>query len=204
MFNKKIPVVYKWLVVMAIQDKKYQENQTKTFNDKMNKELMTIIVAVGGTILTIIILLVKNYDGLDGGTTTSQNRNVSNESTSENDSVGSSLSRERSSSSRAANEFSQQRYPKSECGDKLPTDPNQYPVNFYPVYLQYSERSLNIVRARYCQDAYVMTRENTGIKAIQVASFSSRTRAEGFKEFIAQRVGASSEVGEPRRVESKP
>lgn len=191
---------------MAIQDKKSQNNQNATFNDKMNKELMTIIVAVGGAILTIIILLVKNYYGFDGVATSSssQNTNFSNQNNSENDSAGSSSSRERSLSSRAANDFSQQRYPKSECGDQLPTDRNQYPINFYPVYIQYSERSLNIVRARYCRDAYVMTRENTGIKTIQIASFSSRTRAEGFKEFIAQRVGASSEVGEPRRIESRP
>ncbi|MFB2917920.1 hypothetical protein [Aerosakkonema funiforme] len=45
-----------------------------------------------------------------------------------------------------------------------------------------------------------MTRKETGITAIQVGSFTTRERANLFKDFLVNKVG-NAEVGEPRIVE---
>lgn len=92
------------------------------------------------------------------------------------------------------NPFKTAVYPLSSCGDLPPADPNAYPVQFYPVFLEKSERNLQQVRARFCRDAYPMLRQDNNQEAIQVASFLSRERAELFREFLWENVGWS-EVG---------
>lgn len=98
------------------------------------------------------------------------------------------------------NLFDSVAFPRSTCGDPRPVDPSQYPVNFYPVFVPYSERNLSILRSRFCDDAYKMTRTDKGIEAIQVSSFTSYEKAEMFKDFLNKNVGGA-EVGQPTRVE---
>ncbi|MCT7979679.1 hypothetical protein [Laspinema olomoucense] len=92
------------------------------------------------------------------------------------------------------NPFKTAVYPQSSCGDLPPAEPNAYPVRFYPVFLEKSERNLQQVRARFCRDAYPMLRKDNNQEAIQVASFLSRERAELFRDFLGENVGWA-EVG---------
>lgn len=102
--------------------------------------------------------------------------------------------RNRFSSKISPNRFAA--FPKPSCGDPLPENPQAYPVNFYPVFIDYSENNLSVVKARFCGDALKKTREKTGKLAIQVSSFTSMDRAEAFKNLMKEKFG-SGEVGEP-------
>jgi serine/threonine protein kinase len=107
-----------------------------------------------------------------------------------------------STASHPVNSFDSVRFPQSTCGDSPPTSANAYPLNFYPVFVPYSEANLQTVKSLFCGDAYPTVRKTLGIEAIQVASFTSLERAESFKQFMNNKV-RGAEVGEPRRVESR-
>ena len=94
------------------------------------------------------------------------------------------------------NIFHQESFPTASCGDTLPTDPRDFPINFYPVFTGYNEDKLKNVQANYCQDAYRTIRKSTGEETIQIASFASQKRAEQFRAFISQRVGSSENSGD--------
>jgi len=109
---------------------------------------------------------------------------------------------ERTSKSNSSNSSYNVAFPKYSCGDPLPENPQAYPVNFYPVFIDYSENNLSVVRTRFCGDALKKTREKTGKLAIQVSSFTSINRAESFKNLMKENFG-SGEVGEPTVKKSK-
>ena len=64
-------------------------------------------------------------------------------------------------------------FPKDTCGDSLPQERRSYPVEFYPIYLEYSEENLIKVKSNFCKDAFV--KDVDGNKVIQVASFTKKT-----------------------------
>lgn len=64
-------------------------------------------------------------------------------------------------------------FPKDTCGDSLPQERRSYPVEFYPVYIEYSEEKLKIVKSNFCKDAFVKDVDDS--KVIQVASFTEKT-----------------------------
>ncbi|MEG4586159.1 hypothetical protein QUA54_13220 [Microcoleus sp. MOSTC5] len=104
----------------------------------------------------------------------------------------------------SANPFDQVQFPKPVCGDSLPADPKAYPVNLYPVFVDYSESNLQTVTSKFCQDALLKTIEKTGKQAVQVGSFLTVDRANAFKEFMLKNIG-SGEVGEePTVIEFQP
>ena len=106
--------------------------------------------------------------------------------------------------SNSSNPFDKIQFPQPVCGDSLPTDTKAYPVKLYPVFVDYSESNLQIVKSKFCQDALPRTREKTGKQAIQVGSFLTVDRANAFKEFMLKNIG-SGEVGdEPTVIESQP
>lgn len=84
-------------------------------------------------------------------------------------------------------------YPKAACGDVVPSTPGTY--NLYPVFTDYSPGTLHFIVNNLCRDAFQIRREN-GQLSIQVASFTSISRAVDFASLIEERIG-SSEVGEP-------
>lgn len=92
------------------------------------------------------------------------------------------------------NEFDNAQFPQSNCGDSPPTDSVQ--TQFYPVFIEYSQNNLQRVKLNFCADAYKTTRKDTGEVAIQVASFTNRSRAELFSDFIKSKLG-SGDVGQP-------
>ncbi len=93
------------------------------------------------------------------------------------------------------NQFDKVQFPQENCGDSLPTN-SASPLQFYPVFIEYSQSNLKTVKSNYCTDAYRKTRSDTGKVAIQVASFTNRNRAELFSDFMKRKLG-SGDVGQP-------
>lgn len=100
-----------------------------------------------------------------------------------------------------SNPFAQESFPKKSCGDNFPKDPKDFPVSFYPVFVDYSETNLKKINLNFCEDAYQLIRKETGKESIQVGSFTSIDRAEAFKKFMTDKVG-SAEVGKPKIYEN--
>jgi tetratricopeptide (TPR) repeat protein len=94
-------------------------------------------------------------------------------------------------------QISTQLFPKSSCGDNYSSlsNLNNYSVSFYPVYIEYSNSDLEIIKTNFCQDALVVKRKDKLV--IKVASFTSKERANLFADFLSARIG-KAEVGEPR------
>ncbi|MEQ9480856.1 HEAT repeat domain-containing protein [Coleofasciculus sp. F4-SAH-05] len=179
------------------------DNEVKTISSLLKSALrwaaiLPWLLAVGGGSLLMLIIVVA--------TTIKSNL-------SEPDIVQAPTSPEQPNNSRKPSEnlpvnpgqienpFYKESFPKAVCGDPLPKDPNVYPVNFYPVYIDYSENSLIKVTSSFCQDARKKTREETDNLSIQVASFATIDRAEAFKDFMIDNFG-SGEIGEPTQIES--
>lgn len=93
--------------------------------------------------------------------------------------------------------------PKSTCGDPLPTNPNDYPVDFYPVFVPGNESNLQRARSRFCQDALLRKRKDTGIRAVQVASFTSKQRAIRFIEILNSEF-KDADIGPPTTIPNQP
>jgi hypothetical protein len=90
------------------------------------------------------------------------------------------LRRNTSSIARPATET----FPRQTCGDTF--QPN---ATLFPVFIERGD--IRVIRSRLCHDAFATHRAKTGVPAVQVASFTSLSRAQAF----AQQVGGS--VGEP-------
>lgn len=103
----------------------------------------------------------------------------------------------------ADNIFKNTDFPLDSCGDSLPTNPQEFPASFYPVYVSMTDENLNKITRSFCRDAYSMTRKDAGKKAIQVASFTSLDKADDFQQYLGQ-FFSGVEVGEPTIVEKKP
>ena len=101
-----------------------------------------------------------------------------------------------------ATRISRSNFPKASCGDPLPTNPNDYPVDFYPVYLPDSEANLQLAR-RFCQDALSKRRKDTGTIAVQVSSFTSKQKAIEFRDILNSETTGSN-VGPATRIQNKP
>lgn len=99
----------------------------------------------------------------------------------------------------STNEFDKVDFPQSNCGDYLPTN-SEETIQFYPVFIDFSNNNLQQIKANFCGDAYKTTRQDTKQLAIQVASFSSRNKAELFRDFMERKLG-SGEVGQPTIIE---
>lgn len=74
-------------------------------------------------------------------------------------------------------------FPLTSCGDRASSG------TWWPVFINYG--NVNTIRAKYCNDAIRVNRENTGVPAVMLASFSSYEKAAAF----ARKVGG--EVGQP-------
>lgn len=92
-------------------------------------------------------------------------------------------------------QFSSSDFPKTSCGDPLPSDPRDYPVTFYPVFIPYSEINLDKARSLFCQDSLKVRRKDTKDIAIQVASFNDEEKSKDFANFINSEI-IDAEVGQ--------
>lgn len=99
--------------------------------------------------------------------------------------------------------FSVSDFPKASCGDPLPSDSNEYPINFYPVFIPYSDANLGKASSHFCQDSLKKRRKDTGELVVQVSSFTSKEKAIYFAVFIRSEF-ENSMVGEPTVIEEKP
>ena len=116
--------------------------------------------------------------------------------------TNSSASASSSVSKPSSEQIANYKFPMSSCGDPLPANPNDYPVDFYPVYLPDSEANLQLARSRFCNDALSKTRKDSGTQAIQVASFISKQRAIEFRDILNSETSGAS-IAPPTRVFNK-
>jgi len=96
--------------------------------------------------------------------------------------------------------FDNVKFPQPACGDPLPSDPKAYPLNLYPVYVEFSEANLQKVKTRYCQDSLPIKKD--GKQLIQVASFLNTIRANAFRDLMLKQIG-NGEVGKPTAIPEK-
>ena len=89
------------------------------------------------------------------------------------------------------------------CGDILPKNTSLYPINLYPVFVVYSEKNLELVTRRFCEDAFKKYREDIGKNAIQVASFISIENANKFKAKLSQSFN-EIDIGSPTIIKENP
>lgn len=89
-------------------------------------------------------------------------------------------------------------FPLDTCGDSDPDGNNTW----YPVYVDYSEETLEQIQQNYCGDAIKNWREEKQKDSIQVGSFLTSEDAEEFARIMLQEVG-SGEVGTPTVPESE-
>lgn len=101
------------------------------------------------------------------------------------------------------NPYEKLSYPQPACGDPLPTDPRAYPVNLYPVFVAYSDASLQAIKTRFCADAIAKFREKKNIKSVQVGSFLSINKANLFRDFLIKNRFSGVEVGELTNIPTK-
>ena len=92
--------------------------------------------------------------------------------------------------------FSRSDFPKSLCGDPKPSNPKDYPVNFYPVHVPYSERNLVIAKSNFCEDSFPKISKDTGEKVIQISSFANKQKARDFGLFISSEF-SEIKIGSP-------
>jgi hypothetical protein len=100
------------------------------------------------------------------------------------------------------NQFSKANYPKDVCGDPRPTDPNVYPVKFYPINVPYSEKNLAKARSIFCRDSIKKTNIDNGKREIQIASFTDSEKAIAFASMVNLEI-AGAKVGSPTTVDYK-
>jgi hypothetical protein len=96
-------------------------------------------------------------------------------------------------------QFSFSDFPKNTCGDRKPTDPNAYPVKFYPVNIPYSESNLSQAQSLFCRDSFQKRHPTTREKIIQISSFLEQEKAQDFADFVSQKIAGAS-VGEPTTI----
>lgn len=116
------------------------------------------------------------------------------------------LSETKASSESKVNENSSFRFPQSSCGDKSTGGDDSW----YPVFVNGGD--LEDIRGKFCSDAVAVTRKNTGVKAVLLASFTSRVKAVEFAQAVSGEVGeptvsesnSSDELSQPASVEVPP
>ncbi|WP_427162379.1 hypothetical protein ACQFX9_12950 [Aliinostoc sp. HNIBRCY26] len=99
--------------------------------------------------------------------------------------------------------FPESSFPRASCGDVPPTDPSAYPLDFHPVSIDFSESNLTEVKNNFCRDAYALTKQPSGRKVIQVASFDNPKKAEEFRTLMESKFG-SGEIGQIKTIATPP
>lgn len=96
-------------------------------------------------------------------------------------------------------DFSRANFPKKTCGDQKPTDPDAYPVKFYPVYIPLTQSNLTQAQSKFCRDAYGRLYPILKKESVQIASFTDLAKAEKFAQFVSADL-KNAAVGPPTPV----
>ncbi len=75
-------------------------------------------------------------------------------------------------------------FPQPTCGDQ-PTGEND---TWYPIFINGGDVAQ--IRAQFCDDSILTTRKDSGIRSVQVASFTNRQRADAFAQAVSGEVGS--------------
>jgi hypothetical protein len=102
-----------------------------------------------------------------------------------------------------ANPFDKEIFPKPVCGDSLPLSSSAYPVQLYPVLVDYTQQYLQKITSSFCADAIRKNDKDTAKEEIQVASFLDANKARLFQEFLGRNF-SGARVGKPTKIESNP
>ena len=92
--------------------------------------------------------------------------------------------------------FDPENFPQYSCGDPKPSNPNDYPVEFYRVQVPYSETNLSKARVYFCRDALPAISQDTGEKVVQISSFTNQEKARDFAVFVNTQI-SGVKVGSP-------
>lgn len=84
--------------------------------------------------------------------------------------------------------FDPEDFPQYSCGDPKPSNPNDYPVEFYRVQVPYSETNLSKARGYFCRDALPAISQDTGEKVVQISSFTNQEKAKDFAVFVNTKI----------------
>ncbi|HIK11671.1 MAG TPA: hypothetical protein IGS52_15660 [Oscillatoriaceae cyanobacterium M33_DOE_052] len=96
-----------------------------------------------------------------------------------------------------SNPLTKETFPKKSCGDSFPTAIEDFPVSFYPVFVDYTAANLQKIKLNFCEDAYKLIREETGKESIQIGSFTNLERAKAFEKLMLNELG-SGEIGKAK------
>jgi|JI91814CRNA_FD_contig_121_280229_length_6048_multi_5_in_0_out_0_3 hypothetical protein len=197
-------VLNRWLCV--------RDDQVKTISGLLTRgiwwtERFPLFIFLGAGTLLILGAIVWNGVGTAWNAISPNQRPNSSNSNPTVSTVTPSQKFEVQSSPKPTNfdnPFNNVRFPLNECGDPLPTNPSAYPLDYYPIFLNYNENNLEVVKSNLCRDAFPKTRLS-GERSIQVASFPSKERAEAFLKFVeTKHPGGKWEIGQPNRREFQP
>jgi len=182
---------------LSLEDSIDSGNQTVLFVDQTNnQEISTIgksyflgfISLIGFLILGYIIS--KNKEPNVAVIPSQEvNQDESKSQKNLNPAISFNSSMEKSNEVQDTNTF---KFPIDSCGDTPQTTRNAW----YPVFVNFSDRTLSQIKSNYCRDAISKYRKDIGVQSIQVASFLNLEKAEEFASAMREEVG-SGEVGKP-------
>lgn len=92
--------------------------------------------------------------------------------------------------------FNEADFPKASCGDPKPTDLDKYPIEFYPVNVPYSLANLDSAQIYFCRDSLKKISKDTQEEEVQIASFTSFSKAKAFADFVSGEI-YGAQVGSP-------
>ncbi|MBD3885399.1 SH3 domain-containing protein [Phormidium tenue FACHB-886] len=81
-------------------------------------------------------------------------------------------------------------FPQPSCGDK----PTGGQDTWYPVFINGGD--VGKLRTQFCADSITTTRQDTGVRSVQLASFTSRQKADAFAQAVGGEVGAPTTATE--------
>lgn len=94
-----------------------------------------------------------------------------------------------------------QTFPRDSCGDKLPSNSSEYPLSYYPVHIPNTGDNLQVVKEKFCKDAFIKKIEGTGEDVIQIASFYTDNSSDFLslmeESFDGVKLGKAKVIEEP-------
>jgi hypothetical protein len=85
-------------------------------------------------------------------------------------------------------------FPRATCGD-----PFQSSGTYWPVFIDGG--SVSKIRTNLCKDAFTTVRANTGVKSVQLGSFTSYDRASAFAKQVGGTVGQATRYVNGRTID---
>lgn len=94
-----------------------------------------------------------------------------------------------------------QAFPDNDCHSLLPTSDNDYPIKWYPIFIEYSPENLINVRNEFCQNAYQVGRDSILVSAYDESELylAENLMNALSKDYAGIRLGEASVITEDPR-----